>query len=243
MHCIHPDLHKRAMSHILDLEVFNWGFQPDVSTHFWDFEPILRDMSHIITRNMNNASGGAGLCMPVIECLLGIKFSGQYIMLHGQPGSTNPYHGIIMDQSFCVHRRSLFGYGLGRIMAPSSQQGCAAFMHLFTILMACIGWYHEAILAYNAAHPSNPFVVQTGPSFSISWMCIYGCHVMNMTMEDITATLIYNCILVEWIDHTYMYGLHFMSQHYVGSTWTTISWLSTIMNGCTTSTCTVSCLQ
>lgn len=78
-----PDLHDRAMSHISDLEVFNWGFQPDVSTHFWDFEPILRDTSHVITRNTNNASGGARLCMPAIEQLLDIDFSGQYIMLHG----------------------------------------------------------------------------------------------------------------------------------------------------------------
>ena len=84
-------------------------------------------------------------------------------------------------------------------------------MHLFTILMACIGRYCEAIVAYNTTHPSNPFVAQTGPDFSISRLCIDGCHVMNMTMEDIMATLIYNHILVGWIDYAYMYCLHFMS--------------------------------
>jgi len=215
---IHPDLHDRAMTHISDPEVFNRGFQPDVSTHFWDFEPIPRDTSRVITGNTNNATGGAGLRMPAIERLLDLDFSGQYIMLHGRPGSANPYHGIVMDRSFHVHRRSLFGYGLGRIMAPSSQQGRAAFMRLFAILTACVGRYREAILAYNTAHPRNPFVAQTGPTFSISRLRIDGRHVMNMTMEDVTATLIYNRIPVEWIDHAYMYGLHFMSQHYAGST-------------------------
>jgi len=215
---IHPDLHDRAMSHISDPEVFNKGFQPDVSAHLWEFEPIPRDLSRVVTGNVNNATGGAGLRMPAVERLLDIDFSGQYIMLHGRPGSANPYHGIAMDRSFRVHRRSLFGYGLGRILAPSSQQGRTAFMRLFAILTACAGRYNEAVNAYNASNPGSPFVPQSGPTFALSRLRIDGRHVMNMTMEDVIATLIYNRIPVEWIDHAYLYGLHFMSQRYAGST-------------------------
>lgn len=90
-------------------------------------------------------------------------------------------------------------------------------MRLFAIFTACVGRYREAILAYNTTHPNSPFVAQTGPTFSISRLRIDGRHVMNMNMEDVTATLIYNRIPVEWVEHSYMYGLHFMSQHYAGS--------------------------
>ena len=72
----------------------------------------------------------------------------QYILHHGRPGMLNEYYGIIFDQSFRVLRRSVWGYLLGQVIAPTStrlREARAVVMREFAYLVAVPTMYIEAV--------------------------------------------------------------------------------------------------
>jgi hypothetical protein len=213
---IHPALWDRTMAAFMD-SGFNQSYQPDVGPHFMGPAPIARDFSRAIVSNPSNSTRGAGMPTPDPRESLNQDVMGQYIMLHGRPGSSNPFLGVVMDHSYRIHRRSLFGYGLGRMLAPANSHARSVFMRLYAALTAMPFRYTDAVAAHNVNNPGAPMHPQAGPQFVFQRLVIDDRHASNMTIEDIIQVLIHNCIPTDWVDHAYLYGLQFLDQHYHGS--------------------------
>jgi len=154
--------------------------------------------------------------MPEFVNILHIDIMGLYILLHGQPGH-NFFSGVVMDHAFRVNRRSVFGYGLGRLMTPGGHE--PHFRRLFGCLLALPRRYWEVVAKYNRRHPREPFTEQTGPTYSLHRPRLLTGAAANMTIQDIINVLIDNRIPPAWIDHGYTYGLNFINFNIVNPTY------------------------
>jgi hypothetical protein len=65
-------------------------------------------------------------------------------------------------------------------------------------------------------HPDNPFRPATGGHVTITCLSMASDHIANMTIDDVVATLCDNGIPVAWVDHSYAYGLCYLSKQFTG---------------------------
>ncbi|XP_006459863.1 hypothetical protein AGABI2DRAFT_116823 [Agaricus bisporus var. bisporus H97] len=77
--------------------------------------------------------------------------------------------------------------------------------------------YRDAIAAYNQEHPSSPFIPQSGSDYDIKWVDYPTSMTHNFGTNEVLRCLIDNRIPPEWIDHSYLYGLHFMGNNFADS--------------------------
>ena len=160
--------------------------------------------------------GSSGMKMPDFANVLNVDTMGLYILLHGRPGR-NFFSGVVIDHAFRVNRRSVFGYGLGRLMTPGGRE--PHFRRLFACLLALPRRYREAIIEYNRRHPEDPFTEQHGPTYSLRRPRIITGAAANTTMQDVIDVLIDNRIPPSWIDHGYTYGLNFINYNIANPTY------------------------
>ncbi|KAF8989125.1 hypothetical protein BDQ17DRAFT_1434663 [Cyathus striatus] len=204
------------MRHLLTDKAFRDGIPIPDTKQPWGI-PTIERPAMLLLGNTSNASEGAGLPMPSNTDLMRIDQICQYIAHHGHPKSHNHITGIAIDFRFQVCRRSAFGYSLGRAMAPFGTTAKAAYLREFVFLVAQPHLYCEEITWWNAAHPEEPFFPQTGPEFSFRQIHIEEAHAPNITQSDVVESLIQNGITPAWIDHAYLYGLHYLKGHYAGT--------------------------
>ena len=160
-----PACRDRAMTHLLLPEVFNPSKNPKVSPHAWIKTTFPVDQSHGHIGRATRATKGAGIPPPTSEQMLQVDALAQYLILHGRPGGTSHIPGIIFDYMYRVDRRSVFGLGLARSLAPTSPHAKTIFIRLFATVAASINCYREAVDQYNQDHPDSPFVTQVGPAY------------------------------------------------------------------------------
>ena len=77
--------------------------------------------------------GSSRMKIPDFANVLHVDTIGLYILLHGHPGC-NFFSGTVINHAFRVNRRSVFGYGLGRLMMPGGRE--PHFRRLFACLLA-----------------------------------------------------------------------------------------------------------
>jgi hypothetical protein len=82
--------------------------------------------------------------------------------------------------------------------------------------MALPHHYQEAIDSWNELHPDQPFQPISGPTFTLTQMGQELGSVMNMTMDNVIQVLMNNCIPVPWINHSYVFSLHYLDHHHDG---------------------------
>ena len=152
--------------------------------------------------------GSSRMKIPDFANVLHIDTMGLYILLHRHPGR-NFFSGTVIDHAFRVNRRSIFRYGLGRLMMPGGRE--PHFRRLFACLLALPRRYREAIVEYNRRHPENPFTEQPGPTYSLHRPRRVTGAAANTTIQDVIEVLIDNRIPQAWIDHGYTYGLNFIN--------------------------------
>jgi hypothetical protein len=213
---IHPSMWDRTMTEFM-VAPFDDSYRPNVGPLPVIREPIARDYSRAFVSNRTNTSRGTGMPTPAFEQTMDQDAMGRYVLLHGRPGSANPYLGVVMNHAYHIHRRSLFGYSLGRMLAPTNARSRGAFMRLFATLTALPFRYADAVIAHNQNNPGAPMHPQAGPTYRLEPLVIDHRHAWNMTIEDIIEALIHNRIPTEWVDHAYLYGLQFMDLHYHGA--------------------------
>ena len=138
--------------------------------------------------------------MPDLNNILHVDVMGLYILLHRRPGR-NFFTGVVIDHAFRVNRRSVFGYGLGRLIMPGGHE--PNFRRLFACLLALPRRYREAIVEHNQQHPEDLFTEQPGPTFSVHRPRLTIGAAANTTVQDVIDVLIDNCIPPMWIDHGY----------------------------------------
>jgi hypothetical protein len=83
-------------------------------------------------------------------------------------------------------------------------------------LVAQLGLYAERVEQWNADHPDHPFWPATGGHVTITHLSMDSDHIANMTINNVMATLHDNGIPVAWVDHSYTYGLCYLSKQFNG---------------------------
>jgi len=163
-------------------------FNPDFSYYFsrGAREPSL---PNICRDSLFNPSVRPSLQAPPLSQSLEVDVYGLYILLHGQPGSATPISGMIMDHALRIHQRSVFGYGLGRLITPTDRVIQPVFRRLFACLVALPGRYREAIEEYNRCNSTTPFSAQAGPSFHLQRPRIDANRAPNLGIQDVINVL------------------------------------------------------
>jgi hypothetical protein len=193
-----PEYRDTAMQHIMGGK-FNPCKPPKIDTKYLQMYRVIW---------YTGEPGISGMKMPDLANILHVDIMGLYILLHGWPGR-NFFSGVVIDHAFRVNRRSIFGYGLGRIMMPGNRE--PHFQQLFACLLALLRRYQEAIVEYNRRHTKEPFSEQHEPTYSLRRPRLITGAAANTTMQDVIDVLIDNRIPPVWIDHGYTYGLNFIN--------------------------------
>ena len=131
-----PEYCDTAMQYIMEGK-FDPGKPPKIDIKYLQMYRIERYTGEV---------GGSGMRMPDLNNALHIDVMGLYILLHGRPGR-NFFTGVVIDHAFRVNRRSVFGYGLGRLIMPGGRE--PNFRRLFACLLALPRRYREAVVEHN----------------------------------------------------------------------------------------------
>ncbi|KAF8235388.1 hypothetical protein L208DRAFT_1257266, partial [Tricholoma matsutake] len=215
-HCISggfvPELQDMAMHKVLKDDVFLHKIQKPCPNNcqLWEDFPIHCDEDAFMS-NHHNKTSGAGLTPIPVEQLLDIDMMAQYIMHHGQLGSSNATHGVAMNVALQADHCSIFGYLLGCALGPHTVTTQSDFMQVYGCVVALPGYYCKAIDAWNLSNPNTPFVECSGDSLTIH---PYDNELVpNITMDMVTQHLIHHGIPPQWINHAYTFGLHHLNHH------------------------------
>ncbi|KAG6863165.1 hypothetical protein C0993_012653 [Termitomyces sp. T159_Od127] len=137
----------------------------------------------------------------------------QYALIYSQLGLENTWQGIAVDFAYRMHWQTLFGFALCRALCVNSA-GKTTIVQRFTLVMARPGLYQEAVAAYAAANPTQPFVAQFGANLEIRQVHVPDDQVRNFTDNDAICILIHNCIPPDWVDHAYTYRVVYLEQQF-----------------------------
>ncbi|KAG6825257.1 hypothetical protein H0H92_004275 [Tricholoma furcatifolium] len=86
--------------------------------------------------------------------------------------------------------------------------------------VASSGLYREAIRDYNDWFPSEPFELlplALGTTIRLRKLKASLSQVKNLAHDDVLRLLLLNRIPVDWVDHTYTFGMVYMDYHYSAS--------------------------
>ena len=121
--CVVPQYRDRAMQHILD-RAFDPNNPPKVP---------LAYLQRYRLPSLEPFHGNAGMKQLTAPNVINVDEMGLYVLLHGRPGR-NFFSGVVINHAFHVNRRSVFGYGLGRLIVPGGRE--PHFRRLFACLLA-----------------------------------------------------------------------------------------------------------
>ncbi|KAG6859586.1 hypothetical protein C0995_006968 [Termitomyces sp. Mi166 len=121
----------------------------------------------------------------------------QYALIFGQPGMENTWQGITFNYAFHMHRT-----------AKSS------VVRRLALVMAWPRMYCEAVASYNAAFLERPLVAQYGSHLNILQVHVPDDQAHNFLDNDALHVLLHNCILLDWVDHAYTYGVVYLEQQF-----------------------------
>jgi hypothetical protein len=213
----HPALWDLSMKTVMDTSIIPKDILiPYDSRHdAWNHPPIPRTINSVF-EGRRDKPPDVGLPALGNAQAFNINAWARYIAYHGQPGHQSHYPGVVMDYGLRVYRPSLFRCLLGRALSPPNQFGRHTFQRLFACLVAQLGLYAKRVEQWNTDHPDNPFQPATGGHVTITRLSMDSDHIANMTIDDVVAMLRDNGIPVAWVDHSYAYGLCYLSKQFTG---------------------------
>jgi hypothetical protein len=177
------------------------------------FMPVPADKDALNPRNLSRQNQGAGISYPEPESGFDIDRWAQFVAHHGRPGERNQYYGILIDRAFRIHRRSMWGYLLGRSIAPDTREGRAIVMRHFAYVAAIPGLYEQAINRLVPDNHGGLFVSPSVATIEITKFSNEEALAPNFGRDDILHRLILNRIPREWVAHAYHYGYQYLRQH------------------------------
>lgn len=215
---LYPPLRDRTMNTVITMIPHAWLQQPPISQNdpAWQVAMLPLDPA-AFTGRPTNRTRGAGLPPLTEESALDINRWAQYIAHHGRPGSDNTFAGIPIDWALRVYLPAMFGYCLGRILAPNTPSARTAFMRQWAMIAAQPGLYDEAIMARNIRFPLTPFeeVLPQDTEISVRRFVYDEANASHISEADVLETLILNHIPRAWVDHSYAFGFNYL-EHYFG---------------------------
>ncbi|KAG6867186.1 hypothetical protein C0993_005945 [Termitomyces sp. T159_Od127] len=109
-----------------------------------------------------------------------------------------------------MHWHTLFGFTLCQALCTNSA-GKTMLIQQLALVMALPGLYRE--VAFNKVY-ETPFKGQHGAQVSIFQVHVPDDQVWNFSNDDMLCILLYNHIPIEWVDHTYTYGMVYLEQQF-----------------------------
>jgi hypothetical protein len=143
------------------------------------------------------------------ERMLDIDVVAQYIMHHGQLGGSNATHGVAMNYAMQADHRSVFRYLLGQVLGLCSMAAHPDFVRVYACIVALPGYYCEAIDIWNVSYPNKPFVECSGDTVTIQPFDEK--KATDLIPDGLIDHLITHGIPPSWIDHAYLFGLHYLN--------------------------------
>ncbi|KAG6875571.1 hypothetical protein C0992_003263 [Termitomyces sp. T32_za158] len=151
-------------------------------------------------------------CTPDPNVPFDLEQLAQYALIFGRPGMENIWQGIAVDSVYQMHWQTLFGFALCRALCANSA-GKTTLIQWMALVMVHPGLSCEAIDAFNKVY-NEPFAAQYGPQLTITQVHVPDNKVRNFSDDDAIHVLLYNYILVEWVDHAYTYGVVYLEQQF-----------------------------
>ncbi|RDB19214.1 hypothetical protein Hypma_013740 [Hypsizygus marmoreus] len=113
-------LHDRAMQEAARIDAQSiYNYVPlKHKEALWVWDPMPHDWDRALNPNRDNRTKGAGLVQPEGHHDLQIDQWAKYFIHHTRPTSNNPIGGLVMTHAHHLHRRSVWGYLLGRALSP-----------------------------------------------------------------------------------------------------------------------------
>jgi len=124
---------------------------------------------------------------------------------------------IMMDCGYCVHRRSVWGYLLAKVIAPFVNRSAQAIVACqFAYVVVLPGLYKEAMAQLVTDDHSSHFLDPAVSSIAITRISVAEVLSPNFGRDCILNNLIIvNCIPLEWIRHSFYFGFHYLLEHLV----------------------------
>ncbi|KAG6875874.1 hypothetical protein C0992_001983 [Termitomyces sp. T32_za158] len=174
------------------------------------------EKQHIPSRFLHIKDDGSTvlhvMCTPDPNVPFDLDQIARYALIFGRPGMENTWQGIAVNFAYRMHWRTLFGFALCRALCTNSA-GKTTLVHQMALIMVRPGLYQEAIDAFNKVY-DEPFAAQHGPQLTINQVHVPDDKVQNFSDDDTIHVLLYNRILVEWVDHAYTYGVVYLEQQF-----------------------------
>ncbi|KAG6899187.1 hypothetical protein C0995_006712 [Termitomyces sp. Mi166 len=142
-----------------------------------------------------------------------LKQIAQYALIFGQLGLENTWQGIAFDFAYCMHWQTLFGFALCWALCTTSAAKPAVVRRL-ALVMAQPRMYQEAVASYNAAFLDQPMVAQYGSHLNIMQVHVPDEMAQNFSDNNALRVLLHNQIPLDWVDHTYTYGVVYLEQQF-----------------------------
>ncbi|KAG6872141.1 hypothetical protein C0995_012627 [Termitomyces sp. Mi166 len=137
----------------------------------------------------------------------------QYALIFGWPGLENTWQGIAFDFAYCMHWRTLFGFALCWALCATSAAKPVVVRWL-ALVMARPRMYWEAVASYNTVFLDQPMVAQYRFHLNIIQVYVPDEMAQNFSDDDALCILLHNQILLDWVDHTYTYGVVYLEQQF-----------------------------
>ncbi|KAG6886484.1 hypothetical protein C0995_007431 [Termitomyces sp. Mi166 len=106
-----------------------------------------------------------------------------------------------------------FGFALCWALCANSTAKSSVVRRL-ALVMVWPRMYREAVASYNAAFSERPLVAQYGSHLNILQVHVPNDQACNFSDNDALHVLLHNCILLDWVDHAYTYGMVYLEQQF-----------------------------
>ncbi|KAG6885156.1 hypothetical protein C0995_009493, partial [Termitomyces sp. Mi166 len=186
------------------------------------YDPIYRDLQSPIWGEEDKDFVDGTTVLHVMHApdpsqLFNLKQIAQYVLIFGQPGLENTWQGIAFDFAYHMHWQTLFGFALCRALCATSTAKPAVVRQL-ALVMAQPRMYQEAVASYNAVFLDQPMVAQYGSHLNLMQVHVPDKMAQNFSNDNTLRVLLHNRIPLDWVDHTYMYGVVYLEQQFYSPT-------------------------
>ncbi|KAG6883256.1 hypothetical protein C0995_012553, partial [Termitomyces sp. Mi166 len=137
----------------------------------------------------------------------------QYVLIFGRLELENTWQGIAFDFAYHMHWQTLFGFALCQALCTTSTAKPVVVRQL-ALVIARPGMYREAVASYNAAFLDQPMVAQYGSHLNLMQVHVPDEMAQNFSDDNALHVLLHNWILLDWVDHAYMYGMVYLEQQF-----------------------------
>jgi len=140
------------------------------------------------------------------------------VLVHcSQPSIESMVYGIMMDCGLHIHRCSVWGYLLAKVIAPFAERSVQMKVTCqFAYVAALPRVYEEAMARLITNDHSTHFLNLDVSSVTITWISVVEALSPNFGQECIlTNPIIDNRIPLKWIQHGFHFGFQYMVEHLV----------------------------